>query len=115
MSKVKIKPEAIAEDLGGVMVLKLGKETPSNALEIYNKLKTLLDNKETFLCLIYDTTAGVYLGDCEATKSGDVIQLIQIRTTITDDVVKMFKYVYEFHSDGTYRRVYKSINLVTQE
>ena len=97
------------------MVLKLGKNAPDNASEIYTRLKSLLDNNAIFICLVYDTTAQVYLSDCEVVKLTSLaIQLVQVRQDMSDEGVTMFKYVYEFYPDGTYRRIYKSIKMVTE-
>lgn len=115
MSKIRINSQAIAEGLGGVMVLKLGNTAPSNAIEIYNKLKTLLDNKETFICLVFDTVTNTYLGDCEAESvEGSVVTLTQIKPHFTTNVKKMSKFVYRFTEDGQYTRTTGSYYLATE-
>lgn len=113
MSKVMIAPEAIADGLGGVMVLKLGSNKPANFDELYSALHDLLSSQKTFLALVYDTTANIYLGDCEAAweKEGGQIQLTQYRPYFTSSGNVMYKYVYSFYADGTYKRSHGTYTL----
>ena len=97
------------------MVLKLGNTAPSNAVEIYNELKTLLDNKETFICLVFDTVTNIYLGDCEAESVEESsVVLTQFKPYFTSSIKKMTKYTYRFTADGQYHRATGSYNLVTE-
>ena len=97
------------------MVLKLGSNAPSNAVEIYNKLKTLLDNKENFICLVFDTVTNIYLGDCEAVfENNGTILVQQYRPYFTTDLKVIYKYIYSFSADGTYKRSHGTYKIVTE-